>query len=311
VGTSAGTPTTVTMHNPNGTTRFTVQPFGSSYTRGARVAVGDVTGDGVPDVVAGTNGGILAQARVIDGSSGAVLSTPLFTAKGYRGPVSVAVGDVTGDGVDDVVLGTSAGGPHVRVFRGGDFAAVTSFFAGSGLTFRGNTQVALAEMSGDNRADLVVTALYKAGSRVIGYRGDSLGAAGAPVKTFKSFTLGGSYVNGLFLALGDVDGDGRGDLVLGSRGTAGPNVKVFSGGDLATDNTRTRIARFTPETDASPTVRVAVRDVDGDGELDIATSAGGVVSAYKGGADLPASDTPPLILSFDADPLVNAAVWIG
>jgi hypothetical protein len=173
------------MHDPDGTVQFTVQPFGSSYTRGARVAVGDVTGDGVPDVVAGTNGGTLAQARVIDGSSGAVLSAPLFTANGYRGAVSVAVGDVTGDGVGDIVLGTSAGGPHVRVFRGGDYAPVTSFFAGSAASFRGNTQVALAEMTGDNRADLVVTALYKAGSRVIGYRGDSLVSGAAPVKTFK------------------------------------------------------------------------------------------------------------------------------
>ena len=156
-----------------------------------------------------------------------------------------------------------------------------------------------------------MTALYAAGSRVIGYRGDSLVPGGAPVKTFKSFTLGGSYVNGLFLALGDVNGDGRGDLVLGSRGTATPNVKVFSGDDLATSNTRTRIARFSPQSDASPIVRVAVRDVDGDGELDITTSAGGVVSAYGGGDDLPASGVPPLLLSFDTDPLANSAVWIG
>ena len=309
VGSSAGAPATITMFNADGTVRFSAQPFGPSYTRGIRVAVGDVTGDDVPDVIAATNGGTTAQVRVVDGSTGAVFSTPLFTANGYRGAVSVAVGDVTGDGIADIAVGTNAGGPHVRMFRGGDFTALTSFWAGSPEGFRGNTQVALAEMTGDDRADLILTSLHTGGSHAVGYRGESLVAGGRPVKMFKTFTLGGPY--GHFLAVGDVNADGVGDLVLGSRGTATPSVKVFSGAGLVADNTRTRIANFTPDSDASPNVRVAVRDVDGDGVLDIVTSAGGVLSGYRGGSDLPPAGGPSLLFSFDPDPAAQSSVWIG
>jgi hypothetical protein len=299
------------MYDPDGSVRFSTQPFGAEYRRGVRVAVGDVTGDDVPDVVAASNGGRIAEVRVIDGSTGAVLATPLFTANGYRGAVSVAIGDTTGDGVGDIALGTNSAGPFVRLFRGGDFASLASFRAGSPASFRGNTQVALADMTGDERADLVVTSLYSAGSRVAGYRGESLAPGSTPAKTFKSFTLGGGYVNGLFLSLGDVNADGVADLVLGSRGTAAPAVKVFSGDALVSDNVRTRIARFSPQTDRSPNTRVAVRDVDGDGEFDIATSAGGLVTAYRGGADLPAEAAPNVLISIDPDPLARSVIWIG
>ena len=94
-------------------------------------------------------------------------------------------------GSDDIAIGTNAGGPYVRVFRGGDFAALASFQTSAGSGFRGSTQVALAEMTGDNRADLVVTSLYTGGSRVQGYRGESLAPGVTPVKAFKSLTLGG------------------------------------------------------------------------------------------------------------------------
>jgi hypothetical protein len=299
------------MFNADQTVRFSAQPFGPNYTRGVRVAVGDVTGDGVLDVVAATNGGTTAQVCVIDGASGSVLSTPLFSANRYAGAVSVAVGDVTGDGVADVALGSNDAGSHVRVFRGGDFALLTSFWVGTAVGFRGNTQVALGEMTGDNRADLVVSALYSTGSRVLGYAGESLTPGVTPVGAFRSFTLAGLYENGLYLAVGDVNADGVADLVLGSRSSTTPIVRVFSGDSLVADDKRVRIANYAPQSDHSPNVRVALRDVDGDGQLDITTSAGGLVSAYHGGNDLPSEGVPALVFSFDPDPGANSGIWIG
>ena len=98
------------MYNADQSVRYTVQPFGSSYKQGTRIAVGDVTGDGVPDVVAVTNGKTQARARIIDGATGSVLSTELFPGGAYTGAVSVAVGDVTGDGTDDIAIGTNQDG---------------------------------------------------------------------------------------------------------------------------------------------------------------------------------------------------------
>ena len=115
------------MYNPNGTVRFTRQPFGSTYTAGVKVATGDVTGDGVPDVVVGSTGGITGRARVIDGATGAMRPGSVFSSTTYTGLVEVAVGDVTGDGVADIAVGTNEGGPRVRVYRGGDFVKLVDF----------------------------------------------------------------------------------------------------------------------------------------------------------------------------------------
>ena len=79
-----------------------------------RIAVGDVTGDGVADVVAVTTGGVAAQARVIDGATHAVLSNQLLGQTPYTGAVSVAIGDVTGDRIGDVALGTDENGLKIK-----------------------------------------------------------------------------------------------------------------------------------------------------------------------------------------------------
>jgi len=308
------------MYNADQTEQFSIQPFGSSYTGGVHVAVGDVTGDSVPDLVAVTNGGTRAQARIIDGVTGSVLPNELFPRGKYSGQVSVAVGDVTGDGIDDIAIGTDQGGSRVRVYRGGDFVNLADFHSGNATNFKGHTQVALADMTGDGQADLAVSGLYTTGTRVWGYRGDSLELGAKPENTFQKFTLGGGYINGLFLALGDVDGDRVADLIIGTGAAVKPKVSVFSGQMLLASRSCTKIASFTPEGSSSKQgVQVAVRDVNGDGQLDILTSSGELVSAFQGGSVSSVSTftvtaspaLPPLVFSFDPNPVGKHSVWVG
>src|SRR5207244_6842886 len=122
---------------------FSVNPFGNSYTGAVRVAVGDVTGDSVLDVAAVTNGSGSTPARVaiIDGSTHAVTAMPAFVPSTYTGQLSVAVGDVTGDGVADIALGSNENAPHARVFRGGTFAKLADFKANANMNFKGRTYV--------------------------------------------------------------------------------------------------------------------------------------------------------------------------
>ena len=84
----------------------------------------------------------------------AVLSTQLLGTTSYTGKVSVAVGDVTGDGIDDIALGTNQAGPRAQVFRGGDFLKLSDVVAGPSTNFLGRTFVALADMDHDAKADL-------------------------------------------------------------------------------------------------------------------------------------------------------------
>lgn len=67
----------------------------------------------------------------------------------------MALGDVTGDGSDDLVTGAGAGGePHVQVFDGETGALVAEFMAYD-PDFRGGVRVAVGEVDGDGRAEVV------------------------------------------------------------------------------------------------------------------------------------------------------------
>src|SRR5262249_34824233 len=127
VGTDAGAVATVTLYNGDGTVRFTARPFGDQFTGGVRVATGDVTGDGFADVVvSNVDGSVKTVVKVIDGKTGTVLPKTLSAGDYYYGQASLALGDITGDGIDDIAVGSDEAGPKVRIYRGGDFALIAS-----------------------------------------------------------------------------------------------------------------------------------------------------------------------------------------
>jgi hypothetical protein len=104
--------------------------YNPAFTGGVHVALGDVNGDGIPDVVTGAGPGGGAHVRVFDGVTGAELHSFLAYPLGFTGGVFVATMDVNGDGKADIITGAGpGGGPHVRVFDGATGAEIQSYFA--------------------------------------------------------------------------------------------------------------------------------------------------------------------------------------
>jgi len=107
--------------------------FNPAFTGGVDVAVGDVNADGFADIVTGAGAGGGPNVRVFDGKTGDERASILAFGNGFTGGVSVAVGDVDGDGFADIVAAAGpGGGPNVRVFGGSSFTLLSSTFAFGG-----------------------------------------------------------------------------------------------------------------------------------------------------------------------------------
>ena len=263
---------------------FPDAPFDGTY----RTATGDVNGDGVEDVVVVTGPGSPVRWAAIDGRTGSTLLVPLTTAfagsDSFTGGGFVSVGDIDADGRAEVVLTPDqGGGPRVTIFsvynigarKRGDYLGIDD------RNFRGGARTALGDVNGDGRADLLVAAGFEGGPRVALYDGKAVLTTGLARITTDFFAFDPSLRNGVYAAIGDIDGDGFGDLVLGAGSGGAPAVRVLSGRILTRSGgpgaaLASPIADFFMNGDSASRngVRVSTKNVDGDNKADIIAASG-------------------------------------
>ena len=203
-----------------GTELNRVYAFDPSFAGGVRVAVADVNGDRVPDVIAAAGPGGGPQVKVFSGVDGSLLANVYAFDPAFRNGISsVAAADLDGDGADEVVVGAGVGGgPVVAVFHGGDFAPVQRFFAFD-PSFRGGVGVAAGTFAGIGLG--IAAAAGPGGGPVV-----NLFAYGSWTAARSFFAADATDLGGLSLAAGDFDGDGADEVAAGPL--AGPRrVRVF------------------------------------------------------------------------------------
>ncbi len=195
--------------------------FDGSFAGGVNVAAGDVNGDGRADIIAGAGPGAAPHVKAFDGVSDALISSFFPFPSNFAGGVRVAAGDVDGDGRADIITGSGAALAHVKVFSGRSGDAIQSFFPYG--SFAGGVNVASGDVTGDGVPDIITGAGPGAGPHVKVFNGQT----GAEELSFFAFDLG--FTGGVTVAAGDLDGDGRSDIVVGAGAGGSPHVKVFSG----------------------------------------------------------------------------------
>lgn len=236
--------------------------FDPSFQGGVSVATGDVNGDGVTDVIVGASAGGGPRIMIIDGNRlgllkgvnqiadpSAFLQNFFVYDYSFTGGVTVASGDVNGDGKADIIVGTGpGGGPNVKVISGAKInnigpdglpdstALLASFFAFD-EKFRGGVNVGTGDVNGDGYSDVIAAAAAGGGSHVKSFNGLKLIQSGAfaPGVILASFyAFGASFLGGVNVAAGDLNGDGLADYIVGAGQGGGSHVKVISPLNLAT-----------------------------------------------------------------------------
>src|SRR6266542_3797348 len=255
---AGGTPHVTVFDAATGAELRSFFAFGSDFRGGVRVAVGDVNGDGVTDIITGAGPGAGPHVKVFDGATSGVIHSFFAFAPGFAGGVFVAAGDVNGDGMSDIVVGADGGGaPHVKVFDGATGVELRSFFA-FGVEFTGGVRVAAGDVNGDGFADIVTGAGPGGGPHVKVFDGHT----GAEIRSFLAFTP--AFTGGVFVAAGDINDDGWADLVVGADAGGPAHVRAF---DAATGVELRSFLAFDQAFIGG--VRVAAGDVNGDDVADI------------------------------------------
>jgi hypothetical protein len=271
-GADAGGAPTVRVFNFATGTESDNQAYAANFAGGVRVAVGDVNGDGVPDIITAPGAGGGPHIKVFDGATGQLLMQFMAYDPTFAGGVYVAAGDVNGDGKADIITGAGAGGgPHVKVFDGATGQQIASFMAFA-PTFAGGVRVAAGDFNGDGKADVVAAAGPGGGPQVSIYNlNAAISSAAANLGVLRSFmAYDVNFHGGVYVTAGDVNGDGRADLVTGAGEGGGPHVQAFDGRSFAVIDS---FMAFDPSQSPSG-ARVAVADVNGDGIDDIVASSG-------------------------------------
>ena len=197
----------VDIYEANGSLRVSFYPYTASYQQGVNISVGDLESDGTVEIVTGTEDGGGPQIRIFNANG--VLIHPGFFAydTAFRGGVNVAIGDLNNDGWYEIIAGAGVGGgPHVRVFNKDGKVINPGFFAYD-PSFRGGVNVAVGDLDGDHD-DEIITGPGEGGGpqiRVFSKEGLLLNPG--------FFAYDESGRNGVEVSAGDLDGDGRDEII--------------------------------------------------------------------------------------------------
>ncbi|MFZ2803639.1 MAG: putative glycoside hydrolase [Patescibacteria group bacterium] len=225
----------------------------SDVPSGATTEVTDVDSDGKDDVVAAAKGVV-----TIHFGSGKTTSFSPF-GKSYTGTLNIAIGNVNRDAQQEIVVGRGSGTPaQVAIFSMAG-KMLTSWSAYS-APFSGGVRIAIGDIDHDGLNEIVTGAGPGGGPHIRIWKTDGTPWGGS------FFAFDQSEHGGVSVAMGDVDGDGKDEIIVGSGQGAMPKVRIFSGSG-------TLKAEFT--LGAQPLVgglTVTAADINGDGIAEILVS---------------------------------------
>jgi hypothetical protein len=244
---------------------------------------GDVNNDGFNDVLVGAWGCKRTYVFLGGSQMDGVADKIIYDKNGaYSGIANAGVGDVNGDGFDDIAIGFSTSIEKICLFFGGDSiddVADVTITAENNLNISNNIVSSAGDVNGDGFDDVIVGTINynsRTGRAYIFFGGQTMDAKADVVMTGEgNYNEFGNSVSGA----GDVNNDGYDDVVIGANSYYSDKGRayIFFGG-AKMDNVSDVV--FTGENtynDFGSSVSGA-GDVNNDGYDDVIIGASGYLS---------------------------------
>jgi hypothetical protein len=149
------------------------------------------------------------------------LPQELLPYANFTGGMNVAAGNLDSGTEEEVVTGAGAGGgPLVRTYTVSGLPQ-QSFYAYA-ESFRGGVDVAVGDIDGDGKAEIITAPGSGGGPHIRIFKAD-----GNIVNEF--FAYDSRFRGGVYISAADLDNDGKAEIITGPGATGGPHIKVFSG----------------------------------------------------------------------------------
>jgi len=227
------------------------------------VASGDLDGDGKPELIAANNGSANVSLLKNNSSSGTLAFATKVDLTTGAGPSCVAVGDLDGDGKLDLAIGNQFSNT-VSILRNTSTGGMLSLAAKiDSAVGSGPLGVAIGDLDGDGKPDLALANFSSSTVSVL----RNTSTVGSISFARKVDFITGTNSRPYNIGLGDIDGDGKLDLVAPNAFAS--NVSVIR--NTSTPGNLSFAGRVDFTTGDTPS-GVAIGDLDGDGKPDIAIS---------------------------------------